>query len=92
MDKELFDYLSDLKIENITLKKQMQGFTDKGINKYFERKCDILIDALNAIDRAKIPLIQPLVAGVLRDVEEKIGKLEQEYRELGELKWTKYTK
>lgn len=85
MDKELFDYLSDLKIENIKLKKQMQGYTDRGINKYFERKCDILIDALNAIDRAKIPLIQPLVADVFRDTEEKINRLKQEFEELGEL-------
>lgn len=85
MDKELFDYLSDLKIENIKLKKQIQGFTDKGINKYFERKCDILIDALNAIDRAKIPLIEPRVSDVFRDTEEKIRRLGQEYEELGEL-------
>lgn len=85
MDKELFDYLTDLKIENIKLKKQIQGFTEKGINKYFERKCDILIDALNAIDRAKIPLIQPTVADTFRYVEKEIGKLEQEYKELGEL-------
>lgn len=85
MDKELFDYLSDLKIENIKLKKQIQGFTDRGINKYFERKCDILIDALNAIDRAKIPLIQPHVADVFRDTEEKINRLKQEFEQLGEL-------
>lgn len=85
MDKELFDYLSDLKIENIKLKKQMQGFTDRGINKYFERKCDILIDALNAIDRAKIPLVEPRVADVFRDTEEKINRLKEEFEQLGEL-------
>jgi hypothetical protein len=85
MDKELFDYLSDLKIENIKLKKQMQGFTDRGINKYFERKCDILIDALNAIDRAKIPLVEPRVADVFRDTEEKISRLKEEFEQLGEL-------
>ena len=85
MDKELFDYLSDLKIENIKLKKQIQDFTDKGINKFFERKCDILIDALNAIDRAKIPLIQPTVADALRYAQKEIDKLEQEYKERGEL-------
>lgn len=85
MDKELFDYLSDLKIENIKLKKQIQGFADKGINKYFERKCDILIDTLNAIDRAKIPLIQPTVADAICYAEKEIDKLEQEYKELGEL-------
>ena len=85
MDKELFDSLSDLKIENIKLKKQMQGFTDRGINKYFERKCDILIDALNAIDRAKIPLVEPRVADVFRDTEEKISRLKEEFEQLGEL-------
>ncbi len=81
MDKELFDYLTDLKIENIKLKKQIQGFTDKGINKYFERKCDILIDAINAIDRAKILMIEPAIAGVIREAQTELHKLEQEYKQ-----------
>lgn len=35
MDKELFDYLSDLKIENIKLKKANAGFYRQGYKQVF---------------------------------------------------------
>ena len=85
MDKELFDYLSDLKIENIKLKKQMDGFTDKGTNKYLERKVDILTDALNAIERLKIPLLSPQINELLQNAARELDKLYAEYKKMEEL-------
>lgn len=85
MDKELFEYLSDMKIENIKLKKQLETFTDKGINKFFEQKCDILLDVLYELDRAKMGLVDPRIATLLRDTAQKLDELAKKYQELGEL-------
>lgn len=78
MDKELFDYLCDLKIKNIKLNKELEIFTDKGVNRYLERKLDIVLDALNDLKRCK--LIAPQLDNVFRKIYENFDKLEEEYK------------
>lgn len=78
MDKELFDYLCDLKIKNIKLNKEMELFTDKGINRYLERKVDIVLDALNDLKRCK--LIAPQLDRVFDKIYKDFDKLEEEYK------------
>lgn len=85
MDKELFEYLSDMKIENIKLKKQLETFTDTGINKFFEQKCDILLDVLYELERAGMGLQEPRIAALIRDTSKKLDDLTKKYQELGEL-------
>ena len=78
MDKELFDYLCDLKIKNIKLNKELELFTDKGINRYLERKVDIVLDALNDLKRCK--LMVPQLDRVFCKIYEDFDKLEEEYK------------
>ena len=64
---------------------QMDGFTDKGTNKYLERKVDILTDALNAIERLKIPLLSPQINELLQNAARELDKLYAEYKKMEEL-------
>lgn len=78
MDKELFEYLSDMKIENIRLRKQLDAFTDKGINKYLERKVDIVLDALDDLKRCK--LMVPQLDKIFDKIYNDFNRLEEEYK------------
>ena len=78
MDKELFDYLCELKIKNIKLNKELEFFTDKGIKKYLERKLDIVLDALNDLKRCK--LLAPQLNEVFNKIYKGFDKLEEEYK------------
>lgn len=82
MDKELFEYLSDMKIENIRLRKQLDAFTDKGINKYLERKVDIVLDALDDLKRCK--LMVPQLDKVFEKIYNDFNRLEEEYKKARE--------